>query len=299
LVPQEEMLWQDPIPAVDHTLIDDADRAALSAMVLASGLSTAQLVTTAWASASSFRGSDKRGGANGARIRLAPQKDWEVNQPAELAIVLAKLEAIQAEFNSAQTGDKKISLADLIVLAGGAAVEDAAQKAGVAITVPFSPGRMDASQAQTDVESFEVMEPRADGFRNYLRPGLESAAAALLLDRGNLLTLTAPEMTVLMGGLRALNANVDGTAHGVFTRRAGTLSNDFFVALLDMGTRWQKSDTEGVWEGLNRATGQHQWTSTTVDLAEVYASSDAQALFVRDFVAAWTKVMNLDRFDLA
>ena len=309
LVPQEEMLWQDPIPAVDHDLIDDADRAALSAKVLSSGLSTAQLVSTAWASASSFRGSDKRGGANGARIRLAPQKDWAVNQPAALAVVLAKLEAIQQEFNSAQTGNKKVSLADLIVLAGGAAVEDAAQKAGVSISVPFSPGRMDASQAQTDVESFEVMEPRADGFRNYLRPGLESATAALLLDRANLLTLTAPEMTVLMGGLRALNV-AGGTANGVFTQRAGTLSNDFFVNLLDMRTKWQKTPTEGVWQGLNRATGQHQWTGTTVDLvfgsnaqllalADVYASSDAQGLFVRDFVAAWTKVMNLDRFDLA
>ena len=309
LVPQEVMLWQDPIPAVDHDLIDDADSAALSAKVLASGLSTAQLVTTAWASASSFRGSDKRGGANGARIRLAPQKDWEVNQPAALAVVLPKLAAIQQEFNSAQTGNKKISLADLIVLAGGVAVEDAAQKAGVKVSVPFSAGRMDASQAQTDVESFEVMEPRADGFRNYLSPGLESSAAALLLDRANLLTLTAPEMTVLIGGLRALNV-AGGTANGVFTQRAGTLSNDFFVNLLDMRTKWQKSPTEGVWQGLNRATGQHQWTGTTVDLvfgsnsqlralAEVYASRDAQALFVRDFVAAWTKVMNLDRFDLA
>ena len=309
LVPQEVMLWQDPIPAVDHDLIDDADRAALSAKVLASGLSTAQLVTTAWASASSFRGSDKRGGANGARIRLAPQKDWAVNQPAALAVVLPKLAAIQQEFNSAQTGHKKISLADLIVLAGGVAVEDAAQKAGVKVSVPFSAGRMDASQAQTDVESFEVMEPRADGFRNYLSPGLESSAAALLLDRANLLTLTAPEMTVLIGGLRALNV-AGGTANGVFTQRAGTLSNDFFVNLLDMRTKWQKSPTEGVWQGLNRTTGQHQWTGTTVDLvfgsnsqlralAEVYASRDAQALFVRDFVAAWTKVMNLDRFDLA
>ena len=309
LVPQEVMLWQDPIPAVDHDLIDDADRAALSAKVLASGLSTAQLVTTAWASASSFRGSDKRGGANGARIRLAPQKDWAVNQPAALAVVLPKLAAIQQEFNSAQTGNKKISLADLIVLAGGVAVEDAAQKAGVKVSVPFSAGRMDASQAQTDVESFEVMEPRADGFRNYLSPGLESSAAALLLDRANLLTLTAPEMTVLIGGLRALNV-AGGTANGVFTQRAGTLSNDYFVNLLDMRTKWQKSPTEGVWQGLNRTTGQHQWTGTTVDLvfgsnsqlralAEVYASRDAQALFVRDFVAAWTKVMNLDRFDLA
>jgi catalase-peroxidase len=310
LVPAQEMLWQDPIPAVNHDLINDADRAALSAKVLASGLTTSQLVSTAWASAASFRGSDKRGGANGARIRLAPQKDWAVNQPAELAVVLAKLEAIQKDFNSAQTGNKKVSLADLIVLAGGAAVEDAANKAGLDVKVPFSAGRMDASQEQTDVESMAALEPRADGFRNYVRKGMEASSAALLLDRANLLTLTAPEMTVLVGGLRALGANVDGAAHGVFTQRPGTLSNDFFVNLLDMRTKWQKSATEGVLEGLDRATGKRQWTGTTVDLvfgsnsqlralAEVYASSDAQAVFVRDFVAAWTKVMNLDRFDLA
>jgi catalase-peroxidase len=310
LVPAQEMLWQDPIPAVNHDLINDADRAALSAKVLASGLTTSQLVSTAWASAASFRGSDKRGGANGARIRLAPQKDWAVNQPAELAVVLAKLEAIQKDFNSAQTGNKKVSLADLIVLAGGAAVEDAANKAGLDVKVPFSAGRMDASQEQTDVESMAALEPRADGYRNYVRKGMEASSAALLLDRANLLTLTAPEMTVLVGGLRALGANVDGAAHGVFTQRPGTLSNDFFVNLLDMRTKWQKSATEGVLEGLDRATGKRQWTGTTVDLvfgsnsqlralAEVYASSDAQAVFVRDFVAAWTKVMNLDRFDLA
>jgi catalase-peroxidase len=310
LVPKEEMLWQDPIPAVNHDLINDADRAALSAKVLASGLTTSQLVSTAWASAASFRGSDKRGGANGARIRLAPQKDWAVNQPVELATVLAKLETIQKDFNGAQTGKKKISLADLIVLAGGSAVEDAAKKAGIEVKVPFSPGRMDASQEQTDVESVAALEPRADGFRNYVRKGLEASAAALLLDRANLLTLTAPEMTVLVGGLRALGANVGGAAHGVFTQRPGTLSNDFFVNLLDMRSKWQKSTTEGVLEGLDRASGKRQWTGTTVDLvfgsnsqlralAEVYASSDAQAVFVRDFVAAWTKVMNLDRFDLA
>ncbi len=310
LVPAQEMLWQDPIPAVNHDLINDSDRAALSAKVLASGLTTSQLVSTAWASAASFRGSDKRGGANGARIRLAPQKDWAVNQPAELAVVLAKLEAIQKDFNSAQTGNKKVSLADLIVLAGGAAVEDAANKAGIDVKVPFSAGRMDASQEQTDVESMAALEPRADGFRNYVRKGMEASSAALLLDRANLLTLTAPEMTVLVGGLRALGANVGGSAHGVFTQRPGTLSNDFFVNLLDMRTKWQKSTTEGVLEGLDRATGKRQWTGTTVDLvfgsnsqlralAEVYASSDAQAVFVRDFVAAWTKVMNLDRFDLA
>ena len=310
LVPAQEMLWQDPIPAVNHDLINDADRAALSAKVLASGLTTSQLVSTAWASAASFRGSDKRGGANGARIRLAPQKDWAVNQPAELAVVLAKLEAIQKDFNSAQTGNKKVSLADLIVLAGGAAVEDAAKKAGIEVKVPFSAGRMDASQEQTDVESMAALEPRADGFRNYVRKDMEASAAALLLDRANLLTLTAPEMTVLVGGLRALGANVGGAAHGVFTQRPGTLSNDFFVNLLDMRTKWQKSTTEGVLEGIDRTTGKRQWTGTTVDLvfgsnsqlralAEVYASSDAQAVFVRDFVAAWTKVMNLDRFDLA
>ena len=311
LVPKEEFIWQDPIPAVDHALVDERDIAALKARILASGLSISQLVTTAWASASSFRGSDKRGGANGARIRLAPQKDWEVNQPAELAQVLSKLAAIQKEFNGAQSGGKKISLADLIVLGGGAAIEAAAKKAGVEVTVPFSAGRMDASQAQTDVESFAVLEPAADGFRNYVRKGLEGSAAELLLDRANLLTLTAPEMTVVIGGLRALDANVGRSKHGVFTQRPGTLTNDFFVNLLDMNTKWQKSATEaGVLEGRDRATGELRWTGTVVDLvfgsnsqlralAEVYASSDAQRAFVQDFVAAWAKVMNLDRFDLA
>ena len=311
LVPQEALIWQDPIPAVDHALVDEQDVAALKARILASGLSIPQLVTTAWASAASFRGSDKRGGANGARIRLAPQKDWEANQPAELAQVLSKLEAIQKEFNGAQSGGKKISLADLIVLGGGAAIEAAAKKAGVEVKVPFSAGRMDASQAQTDVESFAVLEPAADGFRNYVRKGLEGATAELLLDRANLLTLTAPEMTVLVGGLRALDANVGRSKHGVFTQRPGTLTNDFFVNLLDMRTTWQKSATDaGVLEGRDRATGELKWTGTVVDLvfgsnsqlraiAEVYASSDAQRVFVQDFVAAWAKVMNLDRFDLA
>jgi catalase-peroxidase len=311
LVPQETLIWQDPIPAVDHALLDDQDLATLKAQVLASGLSTAQLVSTAWASAASFRGSDKRGGANGARIRLAPQKDWAVNQPAALAPVLTRLEVIQQSFNQAQTGGKKVSLADLIVLAGGAAVEAAAAKAGVPVSVPFSPGRMDATPAQTDVDAMAVLEPQADGFRNYVRPGREAAAAELLLDRANLLTLTAPEMTVLVGGLRVLGANVGGAAHGVFTQRPGVLSNDFFVHLLDMGTVWtQSASLPGVFDGSNRASAAPQWTGTVVDLvfgsnsqlralAEVYASSDAQPRFVQDFVAAWTKVMNLDRFDLA
>ena len=311
LVPQEVLIWQDPVPAVDHELVDAQDIAALKAKVLASGLSISQLVTTAWASAASFRGSDKRGGANGARIRLAPQKDWAVNQPAELAKVLSRLEAIQKDFNSAQSGGKKISLADLIVLGGCAAVEAAAKKAGNDVEVPFAPGRTDASQAQTDVESFAVLEPAADGFRNYVRKGLEGSAAELLVDKAQLLTLTAPEMTVLVGGLRALNANFDHSAHGVFTKRPETLTNDFFVNLLDMGTKWQKSAAaEGVLEGRDRATGELKWTGTVVDLvfgsnsqlravAEVYASSDAQQAFVRDFVAAWNKVMNLDRYDLA
>ncbi|GLT21474.1 catalase-peroxidase [Zoogloea oryzae] len=309
LVPKETLIWQDPVPAVDHPLVDEQDIAALKARLLGSGLSISQLVTTAWASASTFRGSDKRGGANGARIRLAPQKDWAVNQPAELAQVLATLEGIQAEFNSAQ-GGKKISLADLIVLGGSAAIEAAAKKAGFDVSVPFAPGRMDASQDQTDVASFAVLEPAADGFRNYVRKGLEGAAAELLIDKAQLLTLTAPEMTVLIGGMRALGANFDHSAHGVFTSRPETLSNDFFVNLLDMGTRWQKSATEGVLEGRDRATGELKWTGTVVDLvfgsnsqlralAEVYASDDAKETFVRDFVAAWTKVMNLDRFDLA
>lgn len=311
LVPREPLIWQDPIPAVDHPLVGTDDIAALKAQLLASGLSISQLVTTAWASASTFRGSDKRGGANGARIRLAPQKDWAVNQPAELARVLATLEGIQTDFNTAQGGGKKISLADLIVLGGSAAIEAAAKKAGFDVSVPFAPGRMDASQDQTDVASFAVLEPAADGFRNYVRKGLEGAAAELLIDKAQLLTLTAPELTVLIGGLRALGANFDHSAHGVFTHRPETLSNDFFVNLLDMGTRWQKSaTTEGVLEGRDRTTGELKWTGTVVDLvfgsnsqlravAEVYASDDAKARFVRDFVAAWTKLMNLDRFDLA
>ena len=314
-VPAEELIWQDPVPAVDHPLVDAQDVAALKAQVLASGLSVAELVSTAWASASTFRGGDKRGGANGARIRLAPQKDWEVNQPAQLAKVLGRLEAIQQAFNAAQQASgsgKKISLADLIVLAGGAAVEAAAKKAGQDVTVPFTPGRTDASQAQTDVPSFEVMEPVADGFRNYVKPGLEGAVAELLIDRANQLTLTGPEMTVLLGGLRVLGANVaSSAAHGVFTQRPQTLSNDFFVNLLDMRTKWQKSATSaGVLEGVDRASGAAKWTGTVADLvfgsnsqlralAEVYGSSDAQAVFVQDFVKAWTKVMNLDRFDVA
>ena len=311
LVPKEELIWQDPVPAVDHPLVNEQDVAALKAKLLASNLSISQLVSTAWASASTFRGSDKRGGANGARIRLAPQKDWAVNQPAELAKVLAQLEAVQKDFNAAQAGGKKISLADLIVLGGCAAVEAAAKKAGHNVTVPFTPGRTDATQAQTDVDSFAPLEPVVDGFRNYVSKGFESSAAERLLDKANLLTLTAPEMTVLVGGLRALNANVGQTAHGVFTQRPETLTNDFFVHLLDMGTTWQKSaGAEGVLEGRDRATGQAKGTATVVDLvfgsnsqlralAEVYASADAQQKFVRDFVAAWNKVMNLDRFDLA
>ena len=310
LVPAEELIWQDPVPAVDHELVNDKDVEVLKAKVLASGLSVSQLVTTAWASASTFRGGDKRGGANGARISLAPQKDWEVNQPAELAQVIAKLQAIQKEFNSAQNGGKKISLADLIVLAGSAGVEAAAKKAGHDVKVPFAPGRTDASQQQTDVESFAVLEPRADGFRNYVRAGLEGYAANLLIDKAQLLTLTAPEMTVLIGGLRALGANYGHTQYGVFTKRPETLTNDFFVNLLDMRTKWQKSSKEGVLEGRDRSTGDLKWTATVVDLvfgsnsqlralAEVYGSGDAQQKFVQDFVAAWTKVMNLDRFDLA
>jgi catalase-peroxidase len=310
LVPAEELIWQDPVPAVDHELVNDKDVEVLKAKVLASGLSVSQLVTTAWASASTFRGGDKRGGANGARISLAPQKDWEVNQPAELAQVIAKLQAIQKEFNSAQKGGKKISLADLIVLAGSAGVEAAAKKAGHDVKVPFAPGRTDASQQQTDVESFAVLEPRADGFRNYVRAGLEGYAANLLIDKAQLLTLTAPEMTVLIGGLRALGANYGHTQYGVFTKRPETLTNDFFVNLLDMRTKWQKSSKEGVLEGRDRSTGDLKWTATVVDLvfgsnsqlralAEVYGSGDAQQKFVQDFVAAWTKVMNLDRFDLA
>jgi catalase-peroxidase len=310
LVPKEHLIWQDPVPAVDHKLVDAKDIEALKAEVLASGLSISQLVTTAWASAASFRGSDKRGGANGARIRLAPQKDWEANQPAELAKVLAKLEAIQAKFNKAQTAGKKVSLADLIVLAGGAAIEAAAKKAGHDVKVPFAPGRTDASQQQTDTASFAVLEPVADGFRNYVRKGQESCTAELLLDKAQLLTLTAPEMTVLIGGLRVLGANHANSHHGVFTKRPGELTNDFFVNLLDMSTKWEKADAAGVLEGRDRKTGHFKWAGTTVDLvfgsnsqlravAEVYASSDSEQKFIHDFIAAWAKVMNLDRFDLA
>jgi catalase-peroxidase len=316
LVPAEPLLWQDPIPAVDHELIGERDIAALKDKILTSGLSISQLVTTAWASAATFRGSDKRGGANGARIRLAPQKDWEINQPAELAKVLQTLEAIQKDFNAAQSGGhsggkKKVSLADLIVLGGCAAVEAAAKKAGHDVKVPFSPGRMDASQEQTDVHSFAVLEPAADGFRNYLGKGHAGSAAEMLVDRANLMTLTAPEMTVLVGGMRALHANFGQSKHGVFTKRPETLTNDFFVNLLDMNTKWQKSATsEGLLEGRDRATGELKWTGTVVDLvfgsnsqlralAEVYACDDSKEAFVKNFVAAWNKVMNLDRYDLA
>ncbi|ASM31964.1 Catalase-peroxidase [Serratia marcescens] len=309
-VPQEELIWQDPIPAVDHPLIDEQDIAALKNAVLASGLSVSALVSTAWASASSFRGSDKRGGANGARIRLAPQKDWAVNQPAQLAATLAKLESIQRAFNDAQTGGKRVSLADLIVLAGAAGVEQAAKNAGLTLTVPFAPGRMDASQEQTDVDSFEAMEPLADGFRNFLKGKYRVPAETLLVDKAQLLTLTAPEMTVLVGGLRVLGANVGGTQHGVFTQRPQALTNDFFVNLLDMGTTWHPVGEDGLFEGRDRRSGAVKWTGTRVDLvfgshaqlralAEVYGSADAQEKFAHDFVAAWNKVMNLDRFDLA
>lgn len=311
LVPQARLPFQDPVPAVDHPLIGEPDIAALKARILASGLSVSRLVTTAWASAATFRGTDKRGGANGARIRLAPQKDWEVNQPSELARVLQVLEAIQSEFNAGRTDGKKVSLADLIVLGGVAAIEMAAKSAGHEVKVPFAPGRTDASQEQTDVHSFAPLEPTADGFRNYLCPGQEESAAQLLIDRASLLTLTAPELTVLIGGMRALNANHGQLTHGVFTKRPGVLTNDFFVNLLDMGTVWQKSTSaQGVLEGHDRASGELRWTGTTVDLmfgsnsqlravAEFYACNDANHVFVRDFVAAWNKVMNLDRYDLA
>ncbi len=311
LVPAEALLWQDPIPAVDHALVDAADIAMLKADILAAGLSVSHLVATAWASASTFRGSDKRGGANGARLRLAPQKDWEVNQPARVAKVLGVLERIQRAFNAAQQGGKKISLADLIVLGGCAAIEQAAKAAGMTITVPFTPGRMDASQEQTDVESFGVLEPQADGFRNYLKRDYTVSPEELLVDKAQLLTLTAPEMTVLVGGLRVLNANFGQAPHGVFTKRPEVLTNDFFVHLLDMGTVWTPAaGVSGVYEGRDRATGDLQWTGTRVDLvfgsnsqlralAEVYASSDASEKFVTDFVAAWVKVMNADRFELA
>ena len=306
----EPQLWQDPVPAVDHELIGEQDIADLKGKILASGLSISQLVSTAWASASTFRGTDKRGGANGARIRLAPQKDWEVNQPAELAKVLQTLEKIQQDFNSSQSGGKKVSLADLIVLGGCAAVEEAAKKAGHDVQVPFSPGRTDASQEMTDVESFAVLEPTADGFRNYFGHEHDRPAEELLVDRANLLTLTAPEMTVLVGGMRVLNANSGFPQLGVFTKRPETLTNDFFVNLLDMSTEWQKSPVcEHFFEGRDRKTGEVKWTGTSVDLvfgsnsqlraiAEVYASDDSQQKFVNDFVAAWNKVMNLDRFDL-
>jgi catalase-peroxidase len=310
-VPKEELLWQDPIPAVNHKLIDEKDIAALKGKILASGLSVSQLVSTAWASASTFRGSDKRGGANGARIRLAPQKDWEVNQPDQVAMVIKTLEGIRSAFNSAQSGGKKVSLADLIVLGGCAAVEQAAKNAGRDVKVPFTPGRMDASQEQTDVESFAVLEPIADGFRNYLKAKYSIPAEALLIDKAQLLTLTAPEMTVLVGGMRALNTNFGITRHGVFTARPEALTNDFFVNLLDMGTEWKAVSKEAnVFEGRDRKTGELKWTGTRVDLvfgsnsqlralAEVYGSSDAEEKFVHDFVAAWNKVMNLDRFDIA
>jgi len=308
-VPAEVMIWQDPLPTADYESIDERDAATLKARLLASGLSVAQLVTTAWGSAATFRGSDMRGGANGARIRLAPQKDWEVNQPAELAAILQRLEAVRKEFNAA-SGRKKVSLADLIVLGGCAGIEQAAKLAGHDVKVPFSPGRTDASQEQTDVESFAVLEPIADGFRNYARAGLSTPAEQFLLDRAQLMTLTAPEMTVLVGGLRALGANFGQSRHGVLTSAPGTLTNDFFVNLLDMNVEWRPSSTEGVFEGRDRASGQVRWTGTRVDLvfgsnselralAEVYACDDAKEKFVRDFVAAWHKVMNLDRFDLA
>jgi catalase-peroxidase len=309
-VPEEELLWQDPVPAVDHALIDDNDIAVLKAKVLESGLSVPELVSTAWASASSFRGTDKRGGANGARIRLAPQKDWPVNNPARLQKVLNVLGRIQKEFNDAQADGKKVSLADLVVLAGCAGVEKAAKDAGHTIAVPFSSGRMDASQEQTDVESFGYLEPAADGFRNYRKPGLPVSTEELLIDKAHLLTLTAPELTVLVGGMRALNANYDGSGHGVFTTRPGLLTNDFFINLLDMGTAWKAASADKeLYEGSDRATGEIKWTGTRADLvfgsnaelraiAEVYASADAGDKFVNDFVAAWNKVMNSDRFDI-
>lgn len=310
-VPAEELIWQDPIPTVDHELINEQDIADLKGKILASGLTVSQLVSTAWASAVTFRGSDKRGGANGARIRLAPQKDWEVNQPAQLAKVLSVLEGIQSDFNNAQSGNKRVSLADLIVLGGCAGVETAAKKAGHDVTVAFTPGRMDASLQQTDVEAFEVLEPKADGFRNYLKAEYTVSAEELLIDRAQLLTLTAPEMTALVGGMRVLNTNADKTAHGVFTNQPEALTNDFFVNLIDMNTVWKStSEAEDLFEGHDRSTGELKWTGTRVDLvfgsnsqlraiAEVYASDDAQQAFVSDFVAAWTKVMNLDRFDLS
>jgi catalase-peroxidase len=310
LVPKEILIWQDPIPAVNHPLVEEKDVAALKAKILASGLSVSQLVSTAWASASTFRGSDKRGGANGARIRLAPQKDWEVNQPKQLATVLQKLEAIQKEFNGSASRGKKVSLADLIVLAGAAAVERAAKDAGVDVKVPFSPGRMDATQEQTDVDSFKPLEPKADGFRNYYRAAQLMTPEEALVDKAELLRLTAPEMTALVGGLRVLGANAGQSKHGVFTKRPETLTNDFFVNLLDMRTEWQPAGADGAYEGRDRKSKEVKWTGTRVDLifgshsqlralAEVYACADSKQKFVKDFVAAWSKVMNLDRFDLA
>jgi catalase-peroxidase len=310
-VPDEELIWQDPIPAVDHKLIEEKDIAFLKKKVLDSGLTISELVTTAWASASTFRGSDKRGGANGGRIRLAPQKDWEVNQPEKLAKVLKVLEGIQSGFNKGQTGGKKISLADLIVLAGCAGVEKAAKNAGYEVTVPFTPGRMDASQEQTDVVSFGFLEPKADGFRNYQKTRFAVPAEELLLDKAQLLTLTAPEMTLLIGGMRVLNTNFEGTKHGVFTKKPEALTNDFFVNLLDMSTVWKATSNEReFFEGHDRATGAPKWTATRVDLifgsnsqlralAEVYGCADSQEKFIKDFIAAWNKVMNLDRFDLS
>jgi catalase-peroxidase len=309
-VPKEVLIWQDPVPEVDHPLVDAKDVEALKAKVLASGLTTQQLVATAWASASTFRGSDKRGGANGARIRLAPQKDWEANQPAQLAKVLSVLEGIKKDFDASAGGGKKVSLADLIVIAGNAAVEAAAKKGGHDVTVPFAPGRTDASAEQTDADSFAPLEPKVDGFRNYVAKGFEGSEAEMLVDKAALLTLSAPEMTVLIGGLRALDANYGGSKHGVFTQRPGTLSNDFFVNLLDMRTKWKRSEANrDILEGRDRKTGALKWTGTVSDLvfgsnsqlralAEVYAQSDCQQKFVNDFVAAWTKVMNADRFDL-
>ncbi|NNN17901.1 MAG: catalase-peroxidase, partial [Thermoplasmata archaeon] len=308
-VPMEELIWQDPVPAVNHPLIDAKDITDLKVKILASGLSTSQLVYTAWASAATFRGSDKRGGANGARIRLAPQKDWEVNQPAQLTKVLTTLESIQRAFNSPRSDGKRVSIADLIVLGGCAGIERAAKKAGHDVTVPFAPGRTDASQDQTDVESFGYLEPFADGFRNYLKTGFTVTAEELLIDKAQLLTLTAPEMTVLVGGMRVLNANFGSSPHGVFTKRPEALTNDFFVNLLDMRTEWNGTSDENLFEGFDRKTGELKWTGTRVDLvfgsnselralAEVYGSADAEAKFVADFVAAWNRVMNADRFDL-
>ena len=309
-VPEEDLIWQDPVPAVDHPLIDDADVKDLKAKILATGLSVSELVQTAWASASTFRGSDKRGGANGARIRLAPQKDWEINQPAQLAKVLYALEGVQSAFNGSAAGGKKVSLADLIVLGGAAAIEKAAKDAGHDITVPFAPGRTDATDDQTDVESFAVLEPEADGFRNYAKAQFTVSAEEMLVDKAQLLTLTAPEMTALVGGLRVLGVNANGSKHGVLTDRVGQLTNDFFLNILDMGVDWKPVGKDGVYEAHDRKSGKVKWTGTRVDLvfgsnsqlralAEVYGQDDSKKKFVTDFVAAWTKVMNADRCDLA